>query len=81
MKIIVAQQHERFNDQLEVMSNVQQLQHQQASQTADALKSTLPTLSKRSMNFSSEMVASNWLTSLPTEEDGFCLHKGGSFNY
>ena len=43
---------------------------------ADALKSTLPTLSRWSMDFASEKGASNWLTSLPIEEHGFCLHKG-----
>ena len=80
MKLIVAQQHdysyECLNDQLEARSNIQQQRCQQASQAADTLNSTLPTLSRRSMDFASEKGGSNWLTSLPIEEHGFCLHEG-----
>ena len=80
MKLIAAKQHdypyESLNDQLKAISNIQQQWRQQTLQMADALKWTLTTLSRRSMGLASQKGPSNWLTSLPIEEHGFCLHKG-----
>ena len=80
MKLILEQQYnypyECLNDQLVAKSNIQQQRHKQATQAADSLRNTLPTLSRRTMDLASEKGASNWLTSLPIEEYGFCLHKG-----
>lgn len=36
----------------------------------------LPPDLQKAMDLSQEMGASNWLTTLPVEEFGFCLHKG-----
>ena len=50
--------------------------HQQAAQAAESLKPSLSNTRRRAMELASERGASNWLTFLPIEEVGFCLHKG-----
>ena len=63
-------------DQFAAKSVVQKLRREQASQCAETLKGDLPATSRRAMMLASEKGASNWLTSLPIKEFGFCLHKG-----
>ena len=55
-------------------STVRQQRRQQAAQAAENLKPSLSN-ARRAMELASERRASNWLTSLPIEEFGFCLHK------
>ena len=79
-KLIVTQQDEYpyqcQADQLTAKSTVRQQRRQQAAQAAENLKPYLSGTRKRVMELASERGASNWLTSLPIEEFGFCLHKG-----
>ncbi|KAF3980765.1 MAG: hypothetical protein HFP76_00405 [Methylococcales symbiont of Iophon sp. n. MRB-2018] len=62
--------------QFTAKSAVQQLRREQASHSVEELKGSLSATSRRAMELASEKGASNWLTSLPIEEFGFCLHKG-----
>ena len=63
-------------DQSTAKTAVRKLRHEQASDAVEDLKAHLSTSSRRAMELASEKGASNWLTSLPIEEFGFCLHKG-----
>ena len=80
VKLIATQQDEYpyqcQADQLTAKSTVRQQRRQQAAQAAENLKPYLSGTRKRAMELASERGASNWLTSLPIEEFGFCLHKG-----
>ena len=80
MKLIVKQQaeysYESLADQMTARSKVRQQRRQQTSTSAEHLKLTLSHARRRAMELASERGASNWLTSLPIEEFGFCLHKG-----
>ena len=68
--------HECQADQIAAKSTVRHLRRQLAAQSAEEVKPTLSNSRRRAMELASEMGASNWLTSLPIEEFGFCLHKG-----
>ena len=57
-------------------ADVRQLRSHQASQAASTIKETLSPPLLRALDLAQEKGASNWLTSLPIEEYGFCLHKG-----
>ena len=63
-------------DQLTAKSEVRQQKHLQVKQAAESLKNRLSPTKRRAMELASERGASNWLTALPIEEFGFCLHKG-----
>ena len=63
-------------DQLTAKSEVRQQKHLQVKQAAEYLKNRLSPTKRRAMELASERGASNWLTALPIEEFGFCLHKG-----
>ena len=63
-------------DQLTAKSEVRQQKHLQVKQAAKSLKNRLSPTKRRAMELASERGASNWLTALPIEEFGFCLHKG-----
>ncbi len=80
VQLIVKQQaeypYECLVDQMTAKSTVQQQRRQQAAQAAKLLKPTLSNTRRRAMELASERGAPNWLTSLPIEEFGFCLHKG-----
>ena len=68
--------YESLADQMTARSKVRQQRRQQTSTSAKHLKLTLSHARRRAMEVASERGASNWLTSLPIEEFGFCLHKG-----
>ena len=68
--------YECLEAQLSAKLAVKQLRCEMALQSAGELKGELSATSKRAMELASEKGASNWLTSLPIEEFGFCLHKG-----
>ena len=68
--------HECQADQIAAKSTVRQLRRHLAAQSAEEVKPTLSNSRRRAMELASERGASNWLTSLPIEEFGFCLHKG-----
>ena len=68
--------YECLVDQSTAKTAVWKLRHEQASDAVEDLKAHLSTSSRRAMELASEKGASNWLTSLPIEEFGFCLHKG-----
>ena len=72
--------HECLGDQLAAKSVVHQLRRQLAAQMAEEVKPTLSNSRRRAMELASEKGASNWLTTLPIEEFGFCLHKGAFFD-
>jgi len=65
-----------FADQTAAKSTVHQLRRQQAVRATAELKPTLSNIRRRAMDLASKKGASSWLTSLPIEEYGFCLHKG-----
>ena len=68
--------YECVGDQVEAKSTIRQLRRQRAVQAAEDLKPTHSNSRRRALELASERGASNWLTSLPIEEFGFCLHKG-----
>ena len=68
--------YECLEAQLSAKLAVKQLRCEMAIQSEGELKGELSATSKRAMELASEKGASNWLTSLPIEEFGFCLHKG-----
>ena len=68
--------YECLVDQSTAKTAVRKLRLEQASDAVEDLKAHLSTSSRRAMELASEKGASNWLTSLPIEEFGFCLHKG-----
>ena len=80
VRLILAQHaeytHECQADQIAAKSTVRHLRRRSAAQSAEEVKPTLSNSRRRAMGLASEMGASNWLTSLPIEEFGFCLHKG-----
>jgi len=77
---ILEQRHEYSYECLETQMTaklaVQQQRCEQASKSAEVLKNKLPAPGRKAMELASEKGASSWLTSLPIEEFGFCLHKG-----
>ena len=78
---LITEQHsdhsyECVGDQVEAKLTIRQLKRQRDVQAAEDLKPTLSNSRRRALELASERGASNWLTSLPTEEFGFCLHKG-----
>ena len=79
VKLIVTQQddypYQCQADQLTAKSTVRQQRRQQAAQAAENLKPSLSNTRRRAMELASERGTSNWLTSLPIKEFGFCLHK------
>ena len=68
--------YECVGDQVEAKLTIRQLRRQRDVQAAEDLKPTLSNSRRRALELASERGASNWLTSLPIEEFGFCLHKG-----
>ena len=68
--------YEALADQITAKADVRQLRSHQASQAASTIKETLSPPLLRALDLAQEKGASNWLTSLPIEEYGFCLHKG-----
>ena len=72
--------YECITSQMEAKADIRWLGHQQTSQEAENLKCILPTVRHRAMELASEKGASNWLTVLPIEEYGFCLHKGDALS-
>lgn len=68
--------YEVYTKQVLKKSNVHQRRQQQPLQAAVALTQDLPITYQRAMAPAREKGASNWLTSLPWEEFGICLHKG-----
>ena len=81
VKLIVTQYEYPYQsmsgDQLRAKSTVCQQRRQQAVQAAENLKPSHPI---PEMDLANEKGASNWLTSLPIEGFGFCLHKGAFTN-
>ena len=80
LKLIVKQHAEYpykcLADQTMAKPTAHQQRHQQATLAAEDLKPTLSNTIRRAMELANGRGASNWLTSLPIEEFGFCLHKG-----
>ena len=67
---------ECLDAQLSARSTIKQHRREQATQAANDLKQHLSPAGRKVLELASEKGASNWLTSLPIEEFGFCLHKG-----
>ena len=61
--------------QLEAKSKIRELRKQSTKDVAKELRARLPESSRKAMDLASERGVSNWLTSLPIHEFGFCLHK------
>ena len=68
--------YECVGDQVEAKLTIRQLRRQRDVQAAEDLKPTLSNSRRRALELASERGVSNWLTSLPIKEFGFCLHKG-----
>ena len=63
-------------DQQSAVADIRKRKRNYLSSIADQLKTSLPPDLQRAMVLAQEKGASNWLTTLPVEEFGFCLHKG-----
>ena len=64
-----------FTDQISAKKAIHDQKNLQMEHAVESLKSTLPPARRRAMELASEKGASSWLTTLPIEEFGFCLHK------
>ena len=79
-KLILTQDNEYSNealaDQMTAKSDIHRERREITTQTASSMREELtPTLLK-SVDLAAVPASSSWLTSLPIEEHGFCLHKG-----
>ena len=63
-------------DQQSAVADIRKRKRNYLLSIADQLKTSLPPDLQRAMVLAQEKEASNWLTTLPVEEFGFCLHKG-----
>ena len=52
------------------------MKKQELTSAVDSVSNDLPVSLKRSVELASEKGASSWLSTLPIQEHGFCLHKG-----
>ena len=52
------------------------MKKQELTSAVDSVSNDLPVSLKRSVELASEKGASSWLSALPIQEHGFCLHKG-----
>ena len=70
--------YECLAEQMLVRSTIQKERRQQVhvAHSAEQLKPTLSNTKRRAMELACERGASNWLTALPIQDFGFCLHKG-----
>ena len=59
---------------MEAKADIWQVKHEQAKADADRVKGELTP--NKAMELAKEKGSSSWLTVLPIEEHGFCLHKG-----
>ena len=79
MEVILQQSEYSYSclsDQIAAKSAFRDQKHLQIKHAVESLRSALPPSRKRAMELASEKGASSWLTTLPIEEYGFCLHKG-----
>ena len=61
--------------QMEAKLAIKQQRGRSTMEEANQLRARLPGSTRKAMDLASERGASNWLTSLPIQEFGFCLHK------
>ena len=61
--------------QMEAKLVIKQQRGRSTMEEANELRARLPGSTRKAMDLASERGASNWLTSLPIQEFGFCLHK------
>ena len=80
VKLILSQTsdfpYETVAEQLEIRSELRRVKKQELISAVDSVSNDLPVSLKRSVELASEKGASSWLSTLPIQEHGFCLHKG-----
>ena len=80
VKLILSQTsdfpYETVAEQLEIRSELRRVKKQELTSAVDSVSNDLPVSLKRSVELASEKGASSWLSALPIQEHGFCLHKG-----
>lgn len=65
-----------LDGQMSARADIRQERRLQATSDAESLREVLSPSLLRAMDLASERGSSSWLTALPIEEHGFCLHKG-----
>ena len=65
-----------FTDQVAAKKAIRDQKNFLIEHAVESLKSALLPARRRAMELASKKGASSWLTTLPIEEFGFCLHKG-----
>ena len=68
--------YEALTNQISAKAEIQRERRQKADLNANRLREELTPTLKKAMDLAKEKGSSSWLTTLPLEEHGFCLHKG-----
>ena len=80
VKLILSQTsdfpYETVAEQLKIRSELRRVKKQELTSAVDSVSNDLPVSLKCSVELASEKGASSWLSALPIQEHGFCLHKG-----
>ncbi len=67
--------YEALTNQISAKAEIQRERRQNADLNANRLREVLTPTLKKAMDLAKEKGSSSWLTTLPLEEHGFCLHK------